>query len=137
MAELKGSKTHQNLKDAFAGESMANRRYLYFAKVADVEVGCTLMIEIEDPVTRDQKLREWWDLPGKIYLLLENGDRVHATFDERQRGDGRLSSVQYLKFDAKGQVPVAAGVDLPGLQTEAPLTNEQRQALYTDLGGDT
>ncbi len=37
MAQLKGSKTHQNLKDAFAGESMANRRYLYFAKVADVE----------------------------------------------------------------------------------------------------
>jgi rubrerythrin len=35
--QLKGSKTHQNLKDAFAGESMANRRYLYFAKVADVE----------------------------------------------------------------------------------------------------
>ena len=37
MADLKGSKTHQNLKDAFAGESQANRRYLYFAKVADVE----------------------------------------------------------------------------------------------------
>ena len=37
MAELKGSKTHTNLKDAFAGESMANRRYLYFAKQADIE----------------------------------------------------------------------------------------------------
>src|SRR2546430_12414651 len=37
MAELKGTKTHRNLRDAFAGESMANRRYLYFAKVADVE----------------------------------------------------------------------------------------------------
>ncbi len=37
MAELNGSKTHANLKDAFAGESQANRRYLYFAKVADVE----------------------------------------------------------------------------------------------------
>src|SRR5205814_6945121 len=37
MAELKGSKTHRNLRDAFAGESMANRRYLYFAKIADVE----------------------------------------------------------------------------------------------------
>ena len=37
MATLKGTKTHQNLKDAFAGESQANRRYLYFAKVADVE----------------------------------------------------------------------------------------------------
>ena len=34
---LSGTKTHQNLKDAFAGESQANRRYLYFAKVADVE----------------------------------------------------------------------------------------------------
>ena len=37
MAQLKGTKTHQNLKDAFAGESQANRRYLYFAKQADVE----------------------------------------------------------------------------------------------------
>jgi rubrerythrin len=37
MAQLQGSKTAQNLKDAFAGESQANRRYLYFAKVADVE----------------------------------------------------------------------------------------------------
>ena len=37
MAELKGTKTHQNLKDAFAGESQANRRYLYFAKSADIE----------------------------------------------------------------------------------------------------
>ncbi len=37
MAELKGSKTLDNLKAAFAGESQANRRYLYFAKVADVE----------------------------------------------------------------------------------------------------
>ena len=37
MSELKGTKTHQNLKDAFAGESQANRRYLYFAKQADIE----------------------------------------------------------------------------------------------------
>ena len=37
MPSLKGTKTHQNLKDAFAGESQANRRYLYFANKADVE----------------------------------------------------------------------------------------------------
>ena len=37
MAQLKGTKTHGNLKAAFAGESQANRRYLYFAKIADVE----------------------------------------------------------------------------------------------------
>ena len=35
--DLKGTKTHNNLKDAFAGESQANRRYLYFANKADVE----------------------------------------------------------------------------------------------------
>ncbi|HSQ05480.1 MAG TPA: rubrerythrin family protein [Burkholderiales bacterium] len=35
--QLKGSKTHANLKGAFAGESQANRRYLYFASKADVE----------------------------------------------------------------------------------------------------
>ena len=34
---LNGTKTHQNLKDAFAGESQANRRYLYFAQQADIE----------------------------------------------------------------------------------------------------
>ena len=37
MANLNGTKTHENLKAAFAGESQANRRYLYFAKQADVE----------------------------------------------------------------------------------------------------
>lgn len=37
MSNLKGSKTEQSLKDAFGGESMANRRYLYFAQKADVE----------------------------------------------------------------------------------------------------
>ena len=34
---LKGSRTEQHLKDAFAGESQANRRYLYFANKADIE----------------------------------------------------------------------------------------------------
>ena len=34
---LKGKKTEENLKAAFAGESQANRRYLYFAQKADVE----------------------------------------------------------------------------------------------------
>ena len=37
MPALKGSKTESNLKEAFAGESQANRRYLYFAQKADIE----------------------------------------------------------------------------------------------------
>jgi rubrerythrin len=37
MAALKGSRTEQCLKEAFAAESQANRRYLYFANQADIE----------------------------------------------------------------------------------------------------
>jgi rubrerythrin len=37
MPNLKGTETHDNLKAAFAGESQANRRYLYFARQADIE----------------------------------------------------------------------------------------------------
>ena len=37
MTALKGTKTHENLKHAFAAESQANRRYLYFARAADIE----------------------------------------------------------------------------------------------------
>ena len=37
MPNLKGTKTHENLKHAFATESQANRRYLYFARAADIE----------------------------------------------------------------------------------------------------
>jgi rubrerythrin len=37
MKALKGTRTQENLKFAFAGESQANRRYLYFASKADVE----------------------------------------------------------------------------------------------------
>ena len=37
MPDLNGTKTHENLSEAFAGESQANRRYLWFAQKADIE----------------------------------------------------------------------------------------------------
>jgi rubrerythrin len=37
MATVKGTETHENLKRAFAGEAAANRRYVYFARQADIE----------------------------------------------------------------------------------------------------
>ncbi|OLZ10002.1 rubrerythrin family protein [Sulfobacillus thermosulfidooxidans] len=37
MPSLANTKTHANLKEAFAGESQANRRYLFFAQKADIE----------------------------------------------------------------------------------------------------
>lgn len=97
------------------------------------ELGCTLLIEIDDPLVRAVRLPEWYDLPEHVYVRAQDGTRVKATFDETQRGDGRLSSVQYLKFSMAGRAAVAAGVDLPGLEAETTLSAEQRAALAADL----
>jgi hypothetical protein len=98
------------------------------------ELGCTLLIAIEDPAERSRRLREWSALPEHLYVRLDDGRRVAARFDARQRGDDRLSSVQYLKFPTGGDLPVAVGTDLPGLAGEALFTEEQRAALAEDLG---
>jgi hypothetical protein len=100
------------------------------------ELGVTLLIEIDDPAVRAVKLREWRDLPHHLYARLEDGVRVRPTFDPRQVGADRLSSVQYLKFAVGRRVPVAVGVDLPALAAETVLTTEQRQALEADLAAE-
>ena len=99
------------------------------------ELSATLLIELPDPAERDLKLREWLALPTHLYLALEDGTKVRPSFDPRQVGEDRLSSVQYLKFDVRGRVPVAVGSDLPALAVEAALTAAQRDALRKDLGG--
>jgi hypothetical protein len=100
------------------------------------ELGVSLLIEVPDPEERDRRLREWLELPRHLYLRLEDGQKIRARFDLRQVGTDRLSSVQYLKFDVRGQVPVAAGSDLPALTVEALLDADQRKALGGDLGSD-
>ena len=68
---LKNTKTHHNLKEAFAGESQANRRYLYFAKRADIEgfpdVG---------GLFRDVAEGETGHAHGHLEFLAEVGDPV-------------------------------------------------------------
>jgi hypothetical protein len=97
------------------------------------ELGCTLLIEIDDPLVRSVRLAEWFALPEYVYVRTPDAGKIRAAFDDTQRGDGRLSSVQYLKFPVKGVVPLAVGADLPGLEAEAILTSDQRAALTADL----
>ena len=97
------------------------------------ELGCTLLIEIDDPLERNSKLSKWIDLPSHLYLRLEDESRVMASFDERQVGDGRLSSVQYIKFDTNGKVPVAIGSNHPLFEEETMLSDVQKKALSEDL----
>jgi rubrerythrin len=67
--ELKGSLTHNNLKEAFGGESMANRRYLYFARRADVDK----QPEIAE-LFRDTAEAETGHAFGHIEFLMAAGD---------------------------------------------------------------
>lgn len=100
------------------------------------DLGCTLLIEIDDPAERAVRLARWLALPRQLYVRLEGGEKVCPTFDERQVGDTRLSAVQYLKFALGGRVPVAVGCDLddPEVGGEAALSEAQRAALASDLG---
>ena len=90
------------------------------------ELGCTLLIEIDDSEERQEQLIQWLDLPNHLYLILEDGSRIRASFDERQIGDSRLSSVQYIKFNTGGKTPVAIGSDLALLKSETTFTVEQQ-----------
>lgn len=101
------------------------------------ELGCTLLVGIEDPAERDRLLVRWIDLPRHLYVITEGGAEVRATWDPRQVGDGRLSSVQYLKFPVAGRVPVAVGVDHPELTVRVELRPETRAALAADLAASS
>ena len=69
MPALKGTQTEQNLKDAFAGESQANRRYLYFAQKADIEGYNDIAV-----VFRSTAEGETGHAHGHLEFLEETGD---------------------------------------------------------------
>jgi hypothetical protein len=99
------------------------------------ELGCTLLVELDDPEARATKLAEWLELPKHLYAKLADGTRIRPTYDERQVGEERVSSVQYLKFPVGDGAPVAIGCDHddPELHHETELTDAQREALQKDL----
>jgi rubrerythrin len=69
MPALKGTKTEDNLKNAFAGESQANRRYLWFAKRADIEGYPDIA-----GLFRDVAEGETGHAHGHLEFLAESGD---------------------------------------------------------------
>jgi len=99
------------------------------------ELGCTLLVELDDPALRTRKLAEWLALPGHLYARRADGALARARFDERQVGETRVSSVQYVKFEVGREAPVAIGCDHPDpeLHHETVLTPLQRAALQRDL----
>jgi hypothetical protein len=107
----------------------------YNAVLGDAgELGCCLLVEIDDRQEREQALRQWRALPEHLYVRCQDGALVRARYDRAQVEEDRISSVQYLKFAVGGgRAPVAVGCDLPGIEVETVLTEEQQTALRADL----
>ena len=99
-------------------------------------LGCTLLVGIDDEAERDEKLKDWMGLNSHIYARLPDGSLVTPTWDPRQVGEERLSSVQYLTFAIGADPPTAIGVDLAGIEAETELSEAQRDALREDLTAD-
>lgn len=97
------------------------------------ELGCCLLIEIEDEEERRRRLREWRALPGHAFVRCEGDVLVRAEFDPAQASDEQLSSVQYLRFRVGDLRPVGVGCDFPPLAGETTFNDEQRDAINRDL----
>ena len=74
MAELKGSKTLENLLYAFAGESMARNKYTYFASQARKD-GYVQIAEIFEETAANEKEH------AKMWFKLANGGKIDGTME--------------------------------------------------------
>ena len=72
MKELKGTKTEKNLKEAFAGESMARNKYSYFASKAKKDGYVQIAAVFEETAANEKEHAKMW------YKYL-NGGKVSDT----------------------------------------------------------
>ena len=72
MAELNGTKTEQNLRDAFAGESQAHTKYLYYASKAEKEGYHQIGALFRETALNEKE-------HAKIWFKLLHGDEIPAT----------------------------------------------------------
>jgi rubrerythrin len=129
MAELHGTSTEANLKEAFAHESQANRRYLYFAQQADVEghpevaalfrsvaEGLTghafghldFLAEVGDPATGEPVGSTAANLRSAIAGEAAASTEVYPRFAEVARAEGFEEIAEWLETLARAEQGHAA-----------------------------
>jgi len=105
------------------------------------ELSVTLLIEYETPEERAVALARLGGIERHVWLQVGDAEPVLATFDDAQMSDGRVSSVQYIRFrlsPAQQQALAAEGtvvrltIDHPAYQAQAVLAEETRKALAAD-----
>lgn len=100
----------------------------------DGELGCTLLIEIDDAQARPDLLRRWKDLPRHLALTFEEGGEAWAEVDEGQFSEDKASSVQFLRFKVGHRTPSGLKAAHPDYRASVAFTPEQKRALEEDLG---
>ena len=94
MAELKGTKTEQNLMTAFAGESQARNKYTYYASQAKQE-GFVQISRIFEETANNEKEH------AKLWFKLLHGDRVPETLinlEDAANGENYEWTDMYAQF---------------------------------------
>ena len=82
MAELKGSKTEQNLKTAFAGESQAHTKYLYFASKAEKDGYQQIGALFRETALNEKEHAKLW------FKFLHGGEVPATTANLKDAADG-------------------------------------------------
>ncbi len=109
MPSLKGTRTEQNLKDEFAGESQATRRYLYFAQKADVEGYNDISAVFRSTAEGEAGLlRQVVVEPGRTYFDTNTADHHHFYFEE----DGTLRDVHPESLSVNSLPPPPPGAEI-------------------------
>ena len=103
----------------------------------------TLMLEYEDPGERARELAKLIGIEDKVWLQVEDCDRVYAIADEDlpRENDVKTSSVHFLRFEltpvmiaaVKRGATVCAGVDHAMHNITVSVPGEVRDSLANDL----
>ncbi len=111
--ELKGSKTEQNLRDAFSGESEARNKYTYFASVAKKEGYQQIAAIFEETANNEKEHAKMWfkelkalGTTAENLLSAAEGENyewtdMYATFADEAEEEGFIELAQKFRNVAK------------------------------------
>jgi Protein of unknown function (DUF3501) len=105
------------------------------------ELSATLLIEIADQSRIREELAQLIGIDRHVWLEVGTEYRVPAIFDEGRQTAEKLSAVQFVRFGldggaealAAGGAPLAVAVDHPAYRHRAPLSDDVRRSLVSDL----
>jgi rubrerythrin len=125
--ELKGSKTEQNLREAFAGESQAVSKYTYFASQAKKE-GYVQIGKIFEATAGNEKEH------AKIWFKLLNGGSISDTADNlKAAADGENYEWTHMYAQFAKEAEEEGFRDIAFLFKAVAEIEKNHEARYTRL----